>query len=251
MFFLLGVAVFCCISITTAASRTLWAFARDQAIPFSSIWSKLIGDQVPITALALLTVVQMLLGLVNLGSTSAFTAFASCGVIALAAAYAIVIAISLFTGRKAVSTARWRCPSLVGYFVNIMSIAWVAFQLVLFSMPAALPVTVASMNYASVVLVGFMFISFVYYVVYGRNGMLTRSAIWDAYANLYSLQWNSRKRRIVMLCYRGCKERYNLEVLTLWHGWETWPSSLTHKLGCITSVKEIHALLFLSKDQTR
>ncbi|KAK9446083.1 Amino acid/polyamine transporter I [Metarhizium brunneum] len=169
MFFLLGVAVFCCISITTAASRTLWAFARDGAIPFSSIWSKLIGDQVPLTALALLTVIQMLLGLVNLGSTSAFTAFASCGVIALAAAYAIVIAISLSTGRKAVSTARWRCPSFIGYFVNVVSIAWVAFQLVLFSMPAALPVTVVSMNYASVVLVGFMFISFVYYVAHGRK----------------------------------------------------------------------------------
>ncbi|KAK8920364.1 putative amino-acid permease C15C4.04c [Metarhizium anisopliae] len=171
MFFLLGVAVFCCISISTAASRTLWAFARDGAIPFSSIWSKLIGDQVPLAALALLTVIQMLLGLVNLGSTSAFTAFASCGVIALAAAYAIVIAISLSTGRKAVSTARWRCPSFIGYFVNVVSIAWVAFQLVLFSMPAALPVTVVSMNYASVVLVGFMFISFVYYVAHGRKGM--------------------------------------------------------------------------------
>ncbi|KAL7904179.1 putative amino acid permease [Trichoderma velutinum] len=169
MFFLLGVAVFCCISITTAGSRTLWAFARDQAIPFSSLWSKLVGDQVPLSALALLTVVQMLLGLVNLGSTSAFTAFASCGVIALAAAYAIVIAISLFTGRKAVATARWRCPPLIGYFVNIMSIAWVAFQLVLFSMPAALPVTIETMNYASVVLVGFMFISFVYYIAYGRK----------------------------------------------------------------------------------
>lgn len=187
MFFLLGVAVFCCISITTAASRTTWAFARDQAIPFSSIWSKLIGDQVPLAALALLTVVQMLLGLVNLGSTSAFTAFASCGVIALAAAYAIVIAISLFTGRKAVSTARWRCPAPVGYFVNIVSIAWVAFQLVLFSMPAALPVTVTTMNYASVVLVGFMFISFIYYIAYGRKGTLTRNRVQDAKTNLTSV----------------------------------------------------------------
>lgn len=170
MFFVLGVAFFCAISITTAASRTTWAFARDQAIPFSSIWSKLIGDQVPVMALALLTIVQMLLGLINLGSTSAFTAFASCGVIALAAGYAIPIGISLFTGRKAVSTARWRCPAPIGFLVNGLSVAWIAFQLVLFSMPAALPVTVVSMNYASVVFVGFMFISFVYYVVYGHKG---------------------------------------------------------------------------------
>jgi len=172
MFFLLGVAVFCSISITTAASRTLWAFARDRAIPFSSIWSKVIGDQVPVMALALLTVAQMLLGLINLGSTSAFTAFASCGVIALATGYAIAIAISLFTGRKAVSTARWRCPTPIGYIINGISIAWIAFQLVLFSMPSALPVTLVSMNYASVVFFGFMFISFAYYIAYGRKGKL-------------------------------------------------------------------------------
>lgn len=170
MFFILGVAVFCCISITTAASRTTWAFARDQAIPLSSIWSKLLGDQVPVMALALLTGVQMLLGLINLGSTSAFTAFASCGVIALAAGYAIPIGISLFSGRKAVSTARWRCPNAVGYVVNAVSVAWIAFQLVLFSMPAALPVTVVTMNYASVVFIGFMAISAVYYVVWGHKG---------------------------------------------------------------------------------
>lgn len=170
MFFLLGVAVFCAISITTAASRTTWAFARDQAIPFSGVWSKLVGDQVPVMALALLTVVQMLLGLINLGSTSAFTAFASCGVIALAAGYAIPIGVSLFTGRKAVATARWRCPPTIGIVVNVVSVAWIAFQLVLFSMPAALPVTVVSMNYASVVFVGFMFLSGVYYVAYGYKG---------------------------------------------------------------------------------
>lgn len=197
MFFVLGVAVFCAISITTAASRTTWAFARDQAIPFSSIWSKLhkIGDQeTPVMALALLTVVQMLLGLINLGSTSAFTAFASCGVIALAAAYAIPIAISLFSGRRAVSTARWRCPAPIGWVVNALSVAWIAFQLVLFSMPAALPVTVVTMNYASVVFVGFMAISGVYYVVYGRKGESNGE------------YWGVREFANVMIVYKGPPE---------------------------------------------
>ena len=179
MFFLLGVAVFCCISITTAASRTTWALARDQAIPFSNIWAKLAGDQVPVMSLALLTLLQMLLGLINLGSTSAFTAFASCGVIALAAGYALPIGISLAGGRRFVSSARWRCPSVVGYVVNVVSVVWIAFQLVLFSMPAALPVTVVSMNYASVVFVGFMFISLVYYIVYGHRGKRFLSLLGD------------------------------------------------------------------------
>lgn len=49
----------------------------------------------------------MLLGLINLGSSSAFLAFVSVGVQALALAYAIPIGVSLFTGRKEVNKARW------------------------------------------------------------------------------------------------------------------------------------------------
>lgn len=169
MFFILGVALFCSISITTAASRSTWAFARDHAIPLSRVWSRVWNDT-PVFALALLTLIQMLLGLINLGSTSAFTAFASTGVIALAASYAIPIAISLFTGRVFVNQAQWRLPSSIGFIMNAIAVAWVAFQLVLFSMPAALPVTAVSMNYASVVFVGFMFLSLVYYVIFARKG---------------------------------------------------------------------------------
>lgn len=61
---------------------------------------------VPVNSLALITVVQMLLGLINLGSTSAFTAFVSVGVQALALAYGIPIATSLLCGRKEVNQAR-------------------------------------------------------------------------------------------------------------------------------------------------
>lgn len=97
----------------------------------------------------------MLLGLINLGSTSAFTAFVSVGVQALAASYGIPIAISLICGRSEVVHARWNLGQIAGTVVNTIALLWIAFELVLFSMPTALPVTATSMNYASVVLVGF------------------------------------------------------------------------------------------------
>lgn len=59
----------------------------------------------------------------------------------------------------------------MGWIVNVLGVLWIAFQLVLFSMPTVLPVTAVSMNYASVVLVGFMFLSIVYYVFWARKGM--------------------------------------------------------------------------------
>ena len=83
------------------------AFARDDAIPGAKLWAKVDPRYgVPVYSLVLLTVVQMLLGLINLGSTSAFTAFVSVGVQALALAYGIPIFTSLVTGRKEVDKAR-------------------------------------------------------------------------------------------------------------------------------------------------
>lgn len=169
MFFILGVAIFCSISITVAASRCTWAFARDGAIPGHKWLSKVNKDQTPVNALALLTIIQMLLGLINFGSTAAFTAFASVGTIALAVAYATPVAASMLQGRRAVATARFGWPKLVGWTVNIVTVLWVGFQVVLFSMPAALPVTLLTMNWASVVFVGFMAISLAYYLLFARK----------------------------------------------------------------------------------
>jgi len=111
----------------------------------------------------------MLLGLINLGSTSAFTAFASVGVQALALAYAIPIAISLLNKREQVLKAQWNLGRIVGPLINAVALVWIAFEMVLFSMPTALPVSSISMNYASVVLVGFGAIAAVWYAVHARK----------------------------------------------------------------------------------
>jgi hypothetical protein len=67
------------------------------------------------------------------------------GVQALALGYAIPIAISLFTKRREVLLARWNLGKVVGTIVNVLALLWIAFELVLFSMPTALPVTPVSM----------------------------------------------------------------------------------------------------------
>lgn len=171
IFLVLVITLFCSISITVAASRCTWAFARDDAIPGAKIWAKVdkrLG--VPVNALVLVTVIQMLLGLINIGSTSAFTAFISVGVQALALSYGIPIAISLFTMRKEVNRARWNFGKIFGPIVNVIALAWIGFELVLFSMPSALPVTAVTMNYSSVVLVGFGAIAAAWYLVHSRKG---------------------------------------------------------------------------------
>ncbi|CAG8956303.1 hypothetical protein HYFRA_00003683 [Hymenoscyphus fraxineus] len=168
-FLVLGVTAFCSISITVAASRCTWAFARDLALPFPKTFSYVHPRlKVPVNALALVTIVQMLLGLINLGSTSAFTAFVSVGVIALAVSYAIPIAISLLWDRREkVGDARWNLGHTVGTGVNVVALCWIGFEVVLFSCPGVLPVT--PVNYASVVLVGFGAMATIWYWAYARK----------------------------------------------------------------------------------
>jgi amino acid transporter len=172
-FLVLVITLFCSISITVAASRCTWAFARDKAIPLSRVWSKVDErHDTPIWALFLTTVVQMLLGLINLGSSSAFLAFVSVGVMALAVTYAIPIVISMADGRKEVDVAPFHMPRGTGWLVNGVAVLWIAFEVVLFSMPTVLPVTEVTMNYAIVVFVGIMAMSGVWYAVYARKGKL-------------------------------------------------------------------------------
>lgn len=188
-FLVLVITLFCSISITVAASRCTWAFARDNAIPWARLWSRVDEKHgTPIWALVLTTIIQMLLGLINLGSSSAFLAFVSVGVISLAVSYGIPIFISVFHRRKDVNGARWTMGNRVGWVVNIIALMWIAFETVLFSMPTVLPVTAVSMNYAIVVFFGFMVISAIWYVVHARKGMWLDSSgevfFWEHYMML-------------------------------------------------------------------
>lgn len=179
LFIIIGVGLFCAISISCAASRATWSFARDRAIPFHKTFSRVNTslDNVPVNAYILSTVIQLLLGLINFGSTAAFNAFVGVAVMCLGASYAtpvVVLMIKNLGGGKGVggersgvegaqfSLGRW------GVWINFVAVAWIGLAMVLFSMPAVLPVKSMSMNYASVVFVAFGAFSAVWYFINGR-----------------------------------------------------------------------------------
>lgn len=115
-------ALICGIGCTTASSRCTWAFARDGAIPGSRWWMKVNRKlDVPLNAMMLSMAVQIVLALINFGSSAAFNAFSGVGVICLTASYAVPIAISLFSGRKQVKTGSFYLGP-IGVFCNVVSI---------------------------------------------------------------------------------------------------------------------------------
>ncbi|KAI0020316.1 amino acid/polyamine transporter I [Xylariomycetidae sp. FL0641] len=167
---LLVLAIMCGIGCTTATARCVYAFARDGAIPGSG-WLKLVNPKldVPFNSMMASMAVEILLGLIYFGSSAAFSAFSGVGVIALTAAYAAPIIISMLEGRKTVQTAHFKLGKL-GWFCNFWAIAWTLLAIPLFSMPTSVPVVdPTAMNYASVVFVGFVVLSAGWYVAWGRK----------------------------------------------------------------------------------
>lgn len=85
---LIVLGIICGSDCTTASSRCTWAFARDGAIPGSRWWMKINHKfDVPLSAMMLCMVIEILLGLIYFGSSAAFGAFSGVGVICLNAAY--------------------------------------------------------------------------------------------------------------------------------------------------------------------
>ncbi|KAF9074339.1 amino acid transporter [Rhodocollybia butyracea] len=173
-----GIGMFCAISICCAASRATWAFSRDKAIPLHHFFSRVTtlrisssssNVPVPLNAYILSTTIQLLLGLIYLGSSAAFNAFVGVAVMCLGASYAMPVFISLINGREAMVDSPFPLGKRRGFIINLSAVLWVCFEIVLFSMPAVVPVTKSSMNYASVVFVGFGLISAIWYLVSGRH----------------------------------------------------------------------------------
>lgn len=192
---LMVLAIICGVGCTTASSRCAWAFARDGAIPGARLWMKVNHSlDVPLNAMMLCMVVEILMGLIYFGSSAAFNAFSGVGVISLTASYACPIAINLFTGRRAVQGAKFSLGKF-GYLANIVAIgkrlsrdffkssfekhcadktiplliAWSALALPLFCMPSSIPVSPTTVNYAPAVFVFAIGVSAIWYAAWGHR----------------------------------------------------------------------------------
>ena len=166
---ILGIWLFAGIGAVTAASRCTWALARDGAIPGHTLWSKVHPKlEVQIWAIVLVTLVNCALGCIYFGSTAAFNSFTGVATICLSTSYCVPIAVSLVRKRELVKASPFSLGKF-GAIINGITIVWIVFAVVIFCMPVVIPVTPASMNYASVVFMFFALVSAIWYVVYARH----------------------------------------------------------------------------------
>ncbi|PVH99996.1 amino acid transporter [Periconia macrospinosa] len=158
-------------NIFASVSRLVWAFARDNGLPFSKTFTYVHPTlQIPIPALLLVAFICALLALINIGSTVAFTALVSLPTVSLYVSY--FIPILLLTLRKLrgmhpkygpFKLGRWGLP------INVFSLVYIVFVLIWIPFPPGRPVTAQTMNYAAPLFIAVVILALVDWVISGKT----------------------------------------------------------------------------------
>jgi amino acid transporter len=155
----------------TSTSRTAWAFARDQGLPASEFLSEVSPNlKVPVRMVLVVGFLQMLLGLIYLGSSTAFNAILSMAILGMYASYLSPILFMLVYGRRLpvpiirrLGSGSFNLGRRWGPVINVAAILWLIIAMAFSTFPTVRPVTPDNMNYCIVVTSGWMFIGAIYY----------------------------------------------------------------------------------------
>ncbi|TQB69109.1 hypothetical protein MPDQ_002327 [Monascus purpureus] len=164
-----------------SVSRLLWSFARDNGLPFSKFFAHISPRyKIPMRCLYLTVAIQIILSLINIGSTTAFFALLSLSSLTFYISYLIPL-VCLVWQRMRVpiewgpwSLGKWGLP------LNLISIAFIIYISIFLPFPAQMPVTAANMNYASLVFGAVVIFSVVDWSLRGRKKWSGPSLEMDA-----------------------------------------------------------------------
>ncbi|CZT04966.1 related to GABA transport protein [Rhynchosporium agropyri] len=164
------------IGVMATASRMLWAFARDNGVPFS----KHIGrvhepTALPLYAILICTVTSLLLCLINIGSSAAFNAIVSITTASFFTSYAIPTALLLHKRlrndpvKDNIHWGPWKMGPVLGPIVNVCALIYSAIAMFFSFWPSTANVTLQNMNWSALIWGGVIIFSMIFYVVRGKN----------------------------------------------------------------------------------
>ena len=183
-------AFFSIFAVMAAASRQLWAFSRDRAVPW---WQQLqrvnSKSAIPVFAVTTTTAISCLLALINLGSSTAFSDIVSLSVVGLFGSYIITVVLLLWRrirgdikphGSMAIGVhtniagepltwGPWHIPGVFGIFTNSFAVVYLIIVFFFVNWPPVSAPTPATMNYSSLMFGVTMIFSVLYYVFWARK----------------------------------------------------------------------------------
>ncbi|KAF1915841.1 GABA permease [Ampelomyces quisqualis] len=165
------IAIFSANSLMAEGSRAVYAFARDNGLPFSAQISKVSSRSVPVNAVILTAVVQMAFNSIYFGTTTGFNTIIAITTQGFYLSYLMPLfsrILAHFTGKKTslegpYSLGRW------GIVLNIIGFIYLAFVCIIANFPSVAPVDSENMNYTSAATGLVMLISLVFWVTTGRK----------------------------------------------------------------------------------
>ncbi|GMM32583.1 hypothetical protein DAMA08_053280 [Martiniozyma asiatica (nom. inval.)] len=171
-------------SIITAASRQIWAFARDDGLPFSD-YVKVVNKKlrVPIRAIIFEMFLGLLLGCLCLAGTTASSALFALGVCGNYLAWCTPIFLKLTYGAHKFKPGTFYLGDLWSKVNGWIACSWGAFIMIVVCFPSAKEVTKETMNYCVVISGGvwilslIFFYSFKYKFYHGPKSNLEDNAI--------------------------------------------------------------------------
>lgn len=157
------------LSIVATASRQLFAFARDEGLPFSTWFARVSRNALPMNAIIVTFITSALLSLINIGSATALNSITSLSTNALLSSYICSIGCMIWR--------RWTgAPLLPSHFslgcwglaLNISSVAFLIFAFIFSFFPMSPTPDATVMNWNILIYGVVVVFSITYYFLQGR-----------------------------------------------------------------------------------
>lgn len=164
-------SMFANLSVVATASRQLFAFARDGAVPFS-LWFSQVSPRwdLPLNSVLFTFLTSAVLALINLGSSAALNSVTSLATNAILSSYMCSIGCLIWRriANQPMLSSKFTLGSRWGLGVNVASEAFFAVAFVLAFFPLTKDPDAASMNWNILIYGVVVCFSLVYYFLRGR-----------------------------------------------------------------------------------
>jgi amino acid transporter len=154
-------------SLVTAASRQIWAFARDDGLPFCSI-VKVVNKKlrVPLRAICTACLIALSIGCLCLAGTAAASALFSIAVLGNYVAWCTPIFLRLTFGNHKFTPGSFYLGPLFSKVIGYIACAWGLFIMLLVCFPATKTVEKTTMNYCIVINGGIWILATIFFFAY-------------------------------------------------------------------------------------
>ncbi|KAH8120080.1 amino acid transporter [Phellopilus nigrolimitatus] len=166
------IGLFCAAALQAEGSRSLYAFARDQGLPFSPFWCKVDEKRrIPVNAILLAAGFQLVLCAIDFGTVTGFNTVIAIATEGFYLSYAMPLGVrilSRFTGDYRELDGPYKLGSW-GTMLNVIGFIFLLFASITFNFPQVSPVDKDNMNYTSAALGVIGFVSLLTWLTTGRK----------------------------------------------------------------------------------